>query len=191
MSEDNFIGDDEIAERMREFYDEIIPAEKPVEEDQKKPPPIFDYSEEAVNAILIARTLLNEPFLNFSDLIKATGLNKGKVMSGSKWLLKNGFVEEHQIGISGSGKPGKYFEVTSEALELLDGKPPAGRGSFKHKCYCHKIKDFFIHQGLDVHFEARLEGMRGAFDLLASKKGFKSFGVEVTLSFKNLTRKCR
>jgi len=187
---DSFISDEEVLERMADFYEKILPVEQSTEkagqEEKKRFCPTFDYAEEAVNGLIIARTLLKDPFLNFSALIKATGLSKGKAEDASFWLFSNGFVEEHQFSVGGSGKPGKYFEILPDALELLGGKPPLGRGGFKHKCFCYKVAGFFAHQGLNVSFEAPLEGMRGAFDLLAGKNGFKWFGIEVTLSFKNL-----
>jgi len=184
-----FVSDEEVLERMQEFYDSILPVdsreeEGTVENEPERFQPEFDYSEEAVNGLVVVRTLLSDAFLNLTALIKATGLSKEKVKDAAKWLVKNRFVRSHQIPIG--GRPSNYFEILPEALELLGGKAPAGRGGFQHKFYCHRVKDYFLSQGMNVYFEAHMQGMRGAFDLRAGKDGHKWFGVEVTLSFKNL-----
>jgi len=191
MSDYVFVSDEEVLERMQEFYESIIPAEgnNAVVDEPAPFRPVFDYSEEAVNGLFVVRTLLANPFLNYSALIKTTGLSKDKVKDAAKWLKKNGFVQEHEIPLG--GKPGIYFEILPDALELLGGKAPAGRGGFQHKFYCHKIKDYFVAHGLDVYLEGCLQGMRGAFDLLAGKKDHRWFGVEVTLNFKNLVDNVR
>jgi len=186
MSDYVFVSDEEVLERMADFYDHILPPEQPVEEEKKPFRPDFDYSEIAINGLFLVLKLIDEPFLNFSSLIKASGLPRRKVEDAARWLLYNGFVKPHSFSVGGTGKKGNYLEVLPEALELLGGKAPLGRGGFQHKCFCYKVADFFAHQGLNVSFEAPLEGMRGAFDLLAGKNGFKWFGIEVTLSFKNL-----
>ncbi len=105
-------------------------------------------------------------------------------------MVNSGFVTIHSITLK-SGRPGEYFELTEEAYKELGGKPPAGKGSFEHKCFCHAIKEFLEAEGYGVRLEGMMGGSKKAFDVLAWKQGEGMIGYEVTLHFVNLIKNLR
>ena len=199
---DRWPSDEEVEAANKDFYEEICGDELPEPQAEKTDDPTlttfmhesrrrvfnpkFDYSEEAVNGVAIAKHLIKSPFLKFSDIATDLNLTKGRVSKARQWLVNNGFVTLEAVQLNRRGKPGEYLALTKEACGLLKGNPPAGRGSFEHKCFCNAVKEYHEEKGFGTRLEARVEGMEGASDLLAWKKGEGMFGIEITLSFSNL-----
>ncbi|MGD0917117.1 MAG: hypothetical protein ABSB22_11725 [Thermodesulfobacteriota bacterium] len=183
--------DKEVEEAMAGFYQEILPKEDAAEIVSQKAIPRFNFSDAEIDGTVMLRHLAQNPFLSYGNLITALNLTPARGDKARAWMVNSGFlVEVHSIMLR-RGKPGEYYELTEYAYNLFHGKPPAGKGGFRHKCFCHAIKNSMEEQGFDSQLEAMVGASPKAFDVLAWKKGEGMFGYEVTLHFQNLTKNLR
>ena len=186
---DQYPTDREVEEVMAGFYQKILHREDAAEiVSWKTIISEFDYSSAAIDGAIMLRHLAQNPFLNYRELITELFLTPTKGDQARAWMVKSGFlVEVHSITLR-RGKPGEYYELTEEAYARFRGKPPAGKGGFRHKCFCHAIKNSMEEQGFGARFEGMMDGSSKAFDVLAWKTGEGMFGYEVTLHFQNLIK---
>ncbi len=189
---DQIPTDREVDDAMIGFLQKIQPKENIAEIISRKSIiSEFDYSPAAIDGAIMLRHLAQNPFLNYRELITELFLTPTKGDQARAWMVKSGFlVEVHSITLR-RGKPGEYYELTEEAYRRFHGKPPAGKGGFVHKCFCHAIKNSIEEQGFGARLEGMMEGSSKAFDVLAWKTGEGMFGYEVTLHFENLTKNLR
>jgi|GEM_PF-1199621 len=183
---DRVPDDQEVELAMADFYKEILPKED-LETIEIGETMIqrFHYSEAEVDGLTMMKHLAKNPFLYYKNLIDELNLTPTRGDKARAWMVNSGFVTIHSITLK-PGRPGEYFELSEEAYGELGGKPPAGKGSFEHRCFCHTIKEFLEKGGYGGRLEGMMEGNKKAFDVLAWKKGEGMFGYEVTLHFANL-----
>jgi hypothetical protein len=176
--------DSEVNAAMADFYTRIIPKEDSAINLKKEKPDQYPLTPATVDGLIIIKHLLQNPFLNYRELIQEMHLTPAKGDMARTWLANSGYVCIHSIALR--GKPGEYFELTEKAYQHFKGKPPAGKGSFEHKAFCHAIKDYVEKNGFDARLEGVMEDTEKAIDVLAWKKGVGMIGYEVTLHFENL-----
>ena len=181
--------DKEVEEAMAGFYQEILPKEDAAE--IVPAIPRFNFSPAEIDGTIMLRHLAQNPFLNYRELVTELFLTPTRGDQARAWMVNSGFlVRAHSIALR-RGKPGEYYELTEYAYRVFHGKPPAGKGGFRHKCFCHAIKDSMQEQGFNAQLEGTVGDSPKAFDVLAWKKGEGMFGYEVTLHFENLTKNLR
>lgn len=179
--------DNEVEAAMADFYKEIIPEDdQAIDLSSRKEPGQYPLTPATVDGLIIIKHLLQYPFLNYRELILEMHLTPARGDMARTWLANSGYVRIHSIALR--GKPGEYFELTEKAYNQFRGKPPAGKGSFEHKCFCHAIKDYAETKGFGARLEGVMEGTGKAIDVLAWKKGVGIIGYEVTLHFENLIK---
>ena len=137
-----------------------------------------------LNAIMIVRALQRKPFLKKKELFDEIGIGSEDGEAARSWLMELGYIVSHKIGLR-AGAPGEYSELKASAFNKFGGSPPPGRGGFKHKCLCNFVKEWLEADGFKTRLEGSLRGMKGAFDILATR-GKEKVGYEITLSFENL-----
>jgi hypothetical protein len=185
---DRVPDDREIEAAMAEFYAEVMPKEEPASAitDKTGPTPSYE-SPAAIDGLIMIKHLLKQPFLNYRELINELDLTPARGDQARAWLANSGFVTIHSIVLR-RGKPGEYFELTEPAYRKFGGQPPAGKGSFEHKAFCHLIKAYIEDQEFGARVEGIMDGSAKPIDVLAWKKGVGMLGYEVTLHFSNLLR---
>jgi hypothetical protein len=191
MGLDQIPDDKEIEEKMGDFYNEILPKKEPDEmaaERFRTPEPIPSRVE--IDGSILIQHLLKHPFLNYKQLITKESLSPTRGDDARAWMIRLRFAVMHSITLR-RGKPGEYFELTPKAYEHFEGTPPAGKGGFEHKCFCHTISDSMEEEGFEARVEGPIKGSSKLFDVLAWKKGEGMFGYEVTLTFHNLVKNLR
>ncbi|MGV8081017.1 MAG: ATP-binding protein [Syntrophales bacterium] len=173
---DHVPDDRELDAAMADFYAKILPAEEPAS---------VPLSNDAIDGLIMIKHLINAPFLNYKDLITALHLTPARGDQARAWIVNSGLVNVHSIVLR-RGKPGKYFELTEEAYRQFGGRPPAGKGGFEHKLFCHAIQVYAEQEGFNSRLEGIMDGTAKPIDVLAWKKGHGIDGYEVTLHMSNL-----
>ena len=199
----NVPTDGEVELAMAGWYAEVFPkpplrldyhpvrketeAEKEKIEEKEKPEhQPTPKTEPEANGWAILTLLFQNPFLKWNDILSETHLTDAKATKARAWLEQNRMAVSQSVKVI--GRPGLYIEIMPWVYEKYGKKPPGGRGGFEHKCLCHYLKSWLEERGFNTWFEAKIDGMKGAFDIFAWIEGSKDemYGFEVTLSFGNL-----
>jgi hypothetical protein len=189
------LTDDEVEERMSDFYHELESHIEKVETATIRtgsPTPQESNQDEIIppaEATLLYY-LSKEPFTNTSDLKNAPGFNSNdEVKRAINWLVDRGYVEQKKIKISSSGRYPVFSIITEKAFAKFPTlKRRPGKGSFEHGLYQHLIRTNLESQGMEAKVEGRMKDSTKSIDVLAKDKRRSWIAFEVVLSFKNLLR---
>lgn len=136
------------------------------------------------DAMKVLYTLAESPFVKFTELRKAVGFGASKMKRLQENLEAEGWVKSEFIKVS-KAKPAKFLSLTGKAYDLIPGKPPKGKGSFKSKLYSHLVAQHVESNGWKAQIEGRIPGSDKLIDVLATKKG-SHVAYEITNSFGNV-----
>ena len=181
---DHVPNDQEVDAAMKDFYTEILPKEDraiTVRQEELS----HRQSNAEIDGLLMARHLITAPFLNYKELINVLGLTPARGDQARAWFLGAGYAKPHSIVLR-RGKPGEYYELTENTYNKFGGRPPAGKGSFEHKLFCHAIQVYAEQEGFNSRLEGIMDGTTKPIDVLVWKKGYGIDGYEVTLHTNNL-----
>ena len=115
------------------------------------------------------------------------GLTESKAGKARAWLEKNNMAKTPEREACNktwpvSRNPGLGLsEVRQKAAERA-------REVFEHKCHVDHLKSWLEDRGYTTWLEAKIDGMKGSFDIFAWIEGSKGkmYGFEITHSFGNL-----
>jgi len=138
--------------------------------------------DETVNhAQAMLHHLSKHPFTQYSSLLKHLELHSDKGIRARKYLEENGLIIVHADIRTGKRSKGMFMELTPEAYQQTGGRPPKGKGSFKHKVYQNYVAEWLKSQGKKSAIELSLFGK--SIDVFAYKE---KTAYEITLHFDNL-----
>ncbi|HIJ19612.1 MAG TPA: hypothetical protein HPP58_01045 [Deltaproteobacteria bacterium] len=186
-----FVTPDEIEERKREFLDRFIIQEAPLISgpiSTDEPGRIIDPDSIPQDALTIIKTLEKTPFINFTALLKTTGLSSTVAILARDWLETNNYLTLERILVNKTGKKSLFLELTEKSYIILQkNKPYSGKVSFKHRLYTNMVASKLRADKWDVTIEAMTTkpGSQHKMDILAMRHG-ENLDFEITISTQNV-----
>jgi hypothetical protein len=176
--------DDEIRERMSEFYNTKLKPNIP-KPDPK--PPVKVIEKLPPDEATLLYNLYKKPFTNRSDMRAFTGFSSHDAIERILDILEcKGLVKQEEHRVSKKGRPAVYAVLTQKAYDSLGYKPPVGKGGFEHRLYANLIADFYLEKGMQAKIEAPLQkGSPKTTDVLV-KADKRIISVQVVLSVDGL-----
>jgi len=143
-----------------------------------------------------------DPFVNKTELLTRSGLQRKKVLTSLNWLMENGFIVEVSCRASKT-RNARFYPLTEKGHDFLKTpkskrKPSSER--FKHTYYCNKVEGWRKEQGYnpireygpkdDPIFSRTMDGGKVVkilkrIDVYVEIDGIK-IGYEITNSFSNI-----
>lgn len=146
---DKDISDEEKKNTQIGLWDKVIAGaenhEKKVQIDEQELPYLMD--------------VYNRFHLNHTQRtteLRLTSYMADKIVG---FILEEGLVRRHLIKLKKKGRPEIFYELTENALELLNLTPNnQGKGGFKHRLFQRIIKEYYEKKGIKVLVEAYIKG---------------------------------
>lgn len=192
--EEKRVSDAFVEEKMKDFYKAITPKQEPAAaEIKKEPQPKRKIPEDKIpedkiplDALILLKHIADHPFDNYTTHRNTCTLEKYKIERQRDWLLEHHYISIVKIKTTkGKSAPSVYLVLEDKALNCLDVKQHFGKGSFKHKLYCHFIKTKLEKEGWRAKIESNVSHSTKLIDVVAEKDS-DIVGYEVTLHFENL-----
>jgi hypothetical protein len=188
-----FVTPDEIEEHKSEFLDRFRIQEAPLISgpiSTDEPNKIIDPNSIPQDALTILKTLEQTPFINFTALLKTTGLSSTAATMARDWLESNNYLNLERILVNKTGKKSLFLELTEKSYIILQKKKPyAGNVSFKHRLYTNMVASKLRADKWNVTIEAMTNkpGSQHRMDILAFQEGVgEVVDFEITISTANV-----
>lgn len=138
----------------------------------------------SAEALKVIYTLVENPFLKFTELVEKTGFGVARLNKVCALLEEQGYAYFQKIKAS-RGKPSKFVVLTESAYEVVKAKKPRGKGSFESKLYAHIVSSYLLKAGHKAKIEGKTPHSGKLIDVLAEQNG-EYVAYEITNSFDNI-----
>jgi len=183
FTDDKVISDEYVCERMKDFYNRVMP---PQDNTESEVPDRGDDQKIPEDAATLLKHIAENPFDNFTTHRETCSIGKHKVSKARQWLEENDYIVVDSIKTTrGQCRPSAYLVLQEKAWNYLKTKPRLGKGSFRHQIYCHIIKQKLERQGWKVKVESSVNLSKKLIDVVAQRNQ-EIVGYEITLHFENL-----